>query len=68
MRALIELSDIDSALAFVSDDNYPSIFLHGLLGIPLRDVADLLEISHVEVSRRYHEGLVEITHFINGGD
>lgn len=67
MRALLQLADLDYELARLPLPYYEVVLLHGLLGLTLDQVGDLLQISHQAVSKRYRKGLEEITYYINGG-
>lgn len=49
------------------DHYWEAVLVHGLLGFPQREGAELLGVSQTTLHRRYTAALVEITHHINGG-
>lgn len=49
------------------DHYWEVVLLHGLIGLPQREVAELLGVSQPLVQRRYVAALAEITFHINFG-
>ncbi|MDE2103099.1 MAG: hypothetical protein KGL39_37990 [Patescibacteria group bacterium] len=66
MRALLQLADLDYVLERLPMKYWEVVLLHGLLGLPQEQTATLLHISQPAVSKRYRQGLEEITYWING--
>jgi len=67
-NALHELADLNRALARLSLKYWEVVLVHGLLGIPHREAAGVLRVSHQAVGKRYRLALEDITYLINGGD
>lgn len=67
MRALLQLADLDYVLARLPIKYWEVVLLHGMVGLTQEKTAELLHISHQAVSKRYRQGLEEITFYINGG-
>jgi DNA-directed RNA polymerase specialized sigma24 family protein len=44
------------------------VLLHGLIGLPLRATAELLQVSHQAVNKRYRKGLEELHYLMNGAE
>jgi DNA-directed RNA polymerase specialized sigma24 family protein len=59
--------DLDAALEQLPAKFWEAVLLHGLIGFSLIETAQLLQISHQAVSKRYRHGLDEVTYIINGG-
>ena len=68
LRFLVELADLDRALARLPSEYVEVVFWHGLVGLPQEEAAGVLQKSQTWVSKRYRFALEELTHFINGGD
>lgn len=68
LYALVRIADLDKALQQLPLDYWGVILLHGMLGLPTREVARLLEKSHVWVGKRYHKALEELHYLMNGGE
>lgn len=64
----VRLIDIDRAVARLPIDQRVAVFLHGYAALPLRRAAEIIGVTHVEVSRRYWEGVHAMTAFLNGGE
>lgn len=67
MRALIQLADLDIALALIPLKYWEVVLLHGLLGLSQEQTAETLHVSQQAVSKRYRQGLEETTFYLNGG-
>jgi len=67
MRVLIQLADLNNALAYLPLKYWEVVLLHGLLGLSQEQTAEALHVSHQAVSKRYRRGLEEVVFYINGG-
>ena len=67
LRYLVELADINRALAQLPLKYWEVVLVHGLLGVPQQEAAQLLHVSQQAVSKRYRQGLEELTYLVNGG-
>lgn len=67
MRTLLQLADLDHALAQLPLKYWEVVLLHGLLGLSQEQTADALHVSQQAVSKRYRHGLEETVFNINGG-
>jgi hypothetical protein len=67
LRHLVQMADLNKALARIPLKLWGPILVHGLLGVQQVDAAKLLRISQSALSKRYREGLEETTYRINGG-
>lgn len=68
VRTLLQLADLDFVLARLPLKYWEVVLLHGMVGLPQEKTAELLHISQQAVSKRYRQGLEEITYWINGGE
>lgn len=59
--------DLDDALEQLPAKYWEVVLLHGLVGYSQAETAQLLQISQQAVSKRYRQGVEEITYWINGG-
>ena len=67
LRTLTLLIDLDRALPQLPLTLRAVVVMHGLAGIDMETVADVLQVSRKTISKRYHEAL-ELLHFnMNGG-
>lgn len=66
LPVLVQLADLDRALARMPDKHWGPVLVHGLLGVPLQEAAAALRISHQALSKRYRRGLEDIHYWING--
>lgn len=67
LRTLTLLIDLDRALPLLPLLLRAVVVMHGLAGIDMETVADVLQVSRKTISKRYREGL-ELLHFnMNGG-
>lgn len=64
---VLQLTDFRRALEQLSQKYYEAVLLHGLIGLPQRAAAELLQISQPAVSKRYRKGIEELHWLINGG-
>lgn len=67
MRWLILLIDLNVVLEQLTPREWEVVLLHGLLGIPARETAQELAISHTAVVKRYRQALEYIHWQMNGG-
>jgi RNA polymerase sigma factor (sigma-70 family) len=67
MRTLIQLADLNNALARIPLKYWEVVLLHGLLGLSQEQTAETLRVSQQAVSKRYRRGLEDATYYINGG-
>lgn len=68
LRFLVMLADLDRAMARLPRKYWEVVLLHGLLGHDQGTTAQLLQVSHQAVSKRYRRAIEEVTYFINGGE
>jgi DNA-directed RNA polymerase specialized sigma24 family protein len=68
LRFLVELADLDRALARLPLEYAEVVFWHGIFGLPQENTARVLQKSQTWVSKRYRHALEEITYLINGGE
>jgi DNA-directed RNA polymerase specialized sigma24 family protein len=64
---LVQLVDLDRALARLPLKYWEVVLLHGLIGFDQYATAQLLQISQSAVSKRYRKGVEELHFYINGG-
>lgn len=67
LRFLVWVADLEAAMKKLDVRGWEVVLLCGLLGIPQRVVAQLLETSQRNVSKRFTDALEDITWYINGG-
>lgn len=67
MRTLLQLADLNYALARLPLKYWEVVLLHGLLGLSQEQTAEALHVSQQAVSKRYRTGLEDVTYYINGG-
>lgn len=68
LRYLVMLVDLKQALEYLPRKYWEVVLLHGLFGLTLVQTAELLQVSHQAVSKRYRRALEDVTYIINGGD
>jgi DNA-directed RNA polymerase specialized sigma24 family protein len=68
LRCLVQMADLNRALARIPLKFWGPVLVHGLLGVPQMEAAQALRISQQALSKRYRQGLEEVTYFINGGE
>jgi len=68
LRHLVQMADLNKALARIPLKLWGPVLIHGLLGVAQVDAAQLLKISQAALSKRYRQGLEETTYRINGGE
>jgi DNA-directed RNA polymerase specialized sigma24 family protein len=68
LRALLQLADLDRALAQLARKYREVVLLHGQLGLQQTFAAAELSISQPALAKRYRQGLEELTYLINGGE
>jgi DNA-directed RNA polymerase specialized sigma24 family protein len=68
LRYLVELADLDRALARLSHEYREVVYWHGIRQLPQEDAAFVLQKSQSWVSKRYRDALEDLTYWINGGD
>jgi DNA-directed RNA polymerase specialized sigma24 family protein len=66
LYTLLILADFDRALQQLSGKYYEAVLLHGLIGVPIRNTAELLQINPKTVVKRYRKGLEELHYLMNG--
>lgn len=66
--ALVRIADLDRALEQLPLNYWEVVLLHGMLGLPAREAATLLHVSHQAVSKRYRHALEELHYLMNGGE
>lgn len=66
LRVLLQLADLNYALAQLPYKYWEVVLLHGLLGLSQEQTADLLRVSQQAVSKRYRHGIEEVIYWING--
>ncbi len=64
---LVQLADLDRAMARIPLEYWEVVLLHGLIGYDQFLTARLLQISQQAVSKRFRKGLEDIHYYINGG-
>ena len=67
LRHLVQMADLNKALARIPLKLWGPVLVHGLLGVQQIDAAQILHISQPALSKRYRQGLEEAHHWINGG-
>lgn len=67
LNYLVQMADLDRVLERIPWNYWEVVLLHGLLGLPQRQVAELLGRRQSSIAERYANALEEITHQINGG-
>jgi len=67
LRVLVRLIDLARAMELLPIKYRGVVLLYGLLGLSLDETAALLHVSHQAVSKRYRQGVEEITFSMNGG-
>jgi DNA-directed RNA polymerase specialized sigma24 family protein len=65
LNFLVQMADLDRVLALIPRGYLEVVLLHGLMGLPQRTVAELLNRGQSTISERYDNALVEITHQLN---
>lgn len=65
LNFLVQMADLDRVLALIPRGYLEVVLLHGLLGLPQRTVAEMLNRAQSTVSKRYDDALAEITHQLN---
>jgi len=65
LNFLVQMADLDRVLALIPRGYMEVVLLHGLMGLPQRTVAGLLNRGQTTISRRYEAALVEIHHQLN---
>lgn len=68
LRFLVMLADLERALEQLPMKYWEVVLLHGLLGVPQMEVAQLLHVSQQAVAKRYRLGLEDAHYLINGGE
>ena len=68
LRTLVELADLNKALSYLPLKLWGPVLVHGLLGVPQAETAQALGLSQQAVSKRYRQGLEDVTYWINGGE
>ena len=68
LRYLVQIADLNKALEQLPLKYWEVVLLHGLLGVPQQETAQLLQVSQQAVGKRYRRGLEEVVYLINGGD
>lgn len=66
MRTLLQLADLNDALARLPLKYWEVVLLHGLLGLSQEQTAEALHVSQQAVSKRYRMGLEDVIFYING--
>jgi len=66
LRYLVELADLDRALARLPQPSREVVFYHGLARLSEEDTADVLHKSRRWVSKLYRESLEDVVFWING--
>lgn len=64
---LVQLIDLDRAMARLPRKYWEVVLLHGLIGFDQFQTARLLQISQTAVSKRFRQALEELHYLINGG-
>jgi hypothetical protein len=67
IRLLIITADLGRAMKRTSQRYREVVFWHGLVGLSEDRTAELLQISHQAVAKRYRYAIEEIVFLINGG-
>jgi RNA polymerase sigma factor (sigma-70 family) len=67
MRTLLQLADLNHALAQLPLKYWEVVLLHGLLGLSQEQTAEALHVSQQAVSKRYRQGLEDLVYYVNGG-
>ena len=68
LEHLVEVADLDRALALLPLKYFGPVFLVGLVGLPQDAAGRLLGVSQQAVSKRFQRGVEEATYYMNGGD
>jgi hypothetical protein len=67
LRFLVWVADLEVAMGKLDLFGWKVVLLHGLLGMPQRTVAELLETSQRKVNHTYADAIEDIAFYINGG-
>lgn len=65
LNFLVQIADLDRVLALIPRSYMEVVLLHGLMGLPQRTVAELLNKGQSTISERFESAMVEITHQLN---
>jgi DNA-directed RNA polymerase specialized sigma24 family protein len=63
----VRLIDIDRGVRTLPPLERLCVLLIGKFGLSQREVAELLDMPHQKINRRYHRGIHRIYTFLNGG-
>ncbi|HEY6022230.1 MAG TPA: sigma factor-like helix-turn-helix DNA-binding protein [Candidatus Paceibacterota bacterium] len=64
---LVRLIDLERALNHLPPRELEAVIFYGMTGLPLRDVADMMCVSHTAIHNRYQRGLKYMARYLNGG-
>lgn len=64
---MVRLLDIQRSTKWCSKITRDALFFVGVLGLPLREAGNAMEVSKDTAQRRYKRGLQELTRKLNGG-
>lgn len=65
LNFLVQLADLDRVLALLPRGYQEVVLLHGLMGLPQRDVAELLSKQQSTISERYERAMVAVHTLLN---
>ena len=63
----VRLMDLDRSVPRLTLPLRQAVVLHGMYGLSLRDVGEMVGSSHQTVLRRYNNGLEQLLYTMNGG-
>ena len=62
---LVRMVDIRRAMDILDRPHHEAVLLVGFLGLSSRKAAEVLDVSHTTVARRYSEGVAKMAKFLN---
>ena len=68
LRYLVQMADLNRALALLPAKLWEAVLVHGLIGLPQQDAAAALHISQQALGKRYRQGVDEVHYWMNGGE
>lgn len=65
---LLRLADLDSALDRLPMNLWRVMLVHGLLGVSRDEAAVVLQISTGATTKRFRQGIADLTYYMNGDE